>query len=184
MAALSLCALRIPVVVVKHQNTAAILRKRANRSIKEASSRAICMLYRSCILSKGSASTPNTASNIKAVFSVTGRWPFNISFTAEWLIPIFFARALCEMPLHSISSFNTSPGWVGNAGFRLLAIISGLTPAIVIIMVTSSFSARQVFTTGCSGGQCRFTSQSTATVFRILSKITDSLLSLRAVCIV
>ena len=35
----------------------------------------------------------------------------------------------CDMPLLSISSFSISPGWMGEDGIRLLAIISLLIPS-------------------------------------------------------
>ncbi len=67
----------------EYHNAVAILGMLASFCINEESLRTTCMLYRVCILNKGSASTPSAASNINAVFVVNGLRPLSISFKAE-----------------------------------------------------------------------------------------------------
>ena len=62
---------------------AATLLTFANLVIKVESLLVDCRLYLICIFNKGSAFTPSAASKSRAVFSVTGRRAFRISFRAE-----------------------------------------------------------------------------------------------------
>ena len=62
---------------------AATLLTFANLVIKVESLLVDCRLYLICIFNKGSAFTPSAASKRRAVFSVTGRRAFRISFRAE-----------------------------------------------------------------------------------------------------
>ena len=97
-------------------NIAATLRISDSRAIKRLSLRAACILYLVCILVSISASMPKAASKQRARASVTGRFPFSISFNIEYDTPICCDSIFCDMPLYSISSFITSPGCVGVYG--------------------------------------------------------------------